>query len=62
MAKKARGNMVQDILKCTEQKARGVPGISRHITTKNKKNTPDRLERKKFNPYLGKVTVHREIK
>ena len=43
MAKK--GNRVQVILECTEQKASGVPGMSRYITTKNKKNTPDRLER-----------------
>ena len=62
MAKKAKGNRVQVILECTEQKTSGVPGISRYITTKNKKNTPDRLERKKNNPYLHKVTVHREIK
>ena len=62
MAKKAKGNRVQVILECTEQKASGVPGISRYITTKNKKNTPERLERKKYNPYLKKVTVHREIK
>ena len=32
------------------------------MTTKNKKNTPERLERKKYNPYLRKVTIHREIK
>ena len=38
MAKKAKGNRVQVILECTEQKASGVPGISRYITTKNKKN------------------------
>ncbi|MBQ5882261.1 MAG: 50S ribosomal protein L33, partial [Bacteroidales bacterium] len=31
-------------------------------TTKNKKNTTDRLERKKYNPYLRRVTVHKEIK
>ena len=31
-------------------------------TNKNKKNTPDRLERKKYNPYLRRVTVHKEIK
>ena len=60
MAKK--GNRVQVILECTEQKETGVAGMSRNITTKNKKNTPDRLERKKYNPYLKKVTVHREIK
>ncbi|MFI3302104.1 MAG: 50S ribosomal protein L33, partial [Rikenellaceae bacterium] len=23
---------------------------------------PDRMERKKYNPYLKKVTLHREIK
>ena len=40
MAKKAKGNRVQVILECTEQKDSGVPGISRYITTKNKKNTP----------------------
>ena len=62
MAKKGKGNRVQGILECTEQKEMGVPGKSRYITTKNKKNTPDRLERKKYNPYLKKVTVHREIK
>ena len=59
MAKKAKGNRVQVILECTEQKASGVPGMSRYITTKN---NPERLERKKYNPFLKKVTVHREIK
>ena len=65
MAKKTKGNRVQVILECTEcteQKASGVPGMSRYITTKNKKNTPERLERMKYNPYLKKVTLHREIK
>ena len=62
MAKKAKGNRVQVILECTEQKESGVPGMSRYITTKNKKNTPERLERKKYNPFLKRVTVHREIK
>lgn len=39
-----------------------VAGISRYITEKNRKNTPDRLELKKYNPFLRKITVHREIK
>ena len=55
MAKK--GNRVQVILECTEQKESGVAGMSRYITTKNKKNTPDRLDRKKYNPYLKRVTL-----
>ncbi len=60
MAKK--GNRVQVILECTEQKESGVPGTSRYITTKNRKNTTERLELKKYNPNMKKVTVHREIK
>ncbi|MEI3154602.1 MAG: 50S ribosomal protein L33 [Odoribacter sp.] len=62
MAKKSKGNRVQVILECTEQRESGVPGMSRYITTKNRKNTPERLELKKYNPYLKRVTLHREIK
>lgn len=61
MAKK-KGNRVQVILECTEHKASGARGISRYITTKNKKNTTERLELRKFNPVLRKVTLHKEIK
>jgi large subunit ribosomal protein L33 len=57
-----RGNRIQVILECTEHKESGMPGISRFITTKNRKNTPDRLELKKYNSILKKYTVHKEIK
>ena len=60
MAKK--GNRIQVILECTEHKESGVAGTSRYITTKNKKNTPDRMEIKKFNPILKRMTFHKEIK
>ena len=62
MAKKAKGHRVQVILECTEHKNSGMPGMSRYITTKNRKNTPGRLELKKYNPILKKVTLHKEIK
>ena len=67
MAKKAKGNRVQVILECTEMKDSGMPGTSRYITTKNRKNTTERLaterlELKKYNPILKRVTVHKEIK
>ncbi|HNW20596.1 MAG TPA: 50S ribosomal protein L33 [Bacteroidales bacterium] len=62
MARKSKDARVQVILECTEQKGTGVPGISRYVTTKNRKNTPERLELKKYNPYLKKYTIHREIK
>ena len=60
MAKK--GNRIQVILECTEHKATGLPGMSRYITTKNRKNTTERIELKKYNPLLKKYTLHKEIK
>jgi len=57
-----KGNRVQVILECTEHKTTGVAGTSRYITTKNRKNTPDRVELKKYNRVLKKYTVHKEIK
>lgn len=62
MAKKSKGNRQQIILECTEHKTSGMPGTSRYITQKNRKNTPERLELKKYNAILKKVTLHREIK
>ena len=62
MAKKTKGNRIQVILECTEHKETGMAGTSRYITTKNRKNTPDRMEIKKFNPVLKKYTLHKEIK
>ena len=61
-SKKAKGNRVQVILECTEMKESGLPGTSRSVTTKNRKNTPERMELKKYNPILKKMTLHKEIK
>ncbi len=78
MGKKSKGNRIQVILECTEYKeaiksantgeateASGKsrkPGISRYVTYKNKKNTSERLELKKFSPALNRMTLHKEIK
>ena len=62
MAKKSKGNRIQVILECTEHKESGMPRTSRYITTKNRKNTPERMELRKYNPILRRVTLHREIK
>ncbi|WP_020008017.1 50S ribosomal protein L33 [Salinicoccus albus] len=43
-------------LACTET------GDRNYITTKNKKNNPERIEMKKFSPRLNKHTMHRETK
>lgn len=61
-SKKAKGNRVQVILECTEMKNSGQSGTSRYVTTKNRKNTPDRMELMKYNPILKKMTLHKEIK
>src|SRR3954454_18656462 len=57
--------MAQEIitLECTEAKALGKP-VSRYMSTRNKKSpqTPNRLEKKKYNPFLRKHTLHREPK
>ena len=62
MAKKTKEARQQIILECTEQKSSGIAGMSRYISTKNRKNTTERLELKKYNPFLKNVTVHKEIK
>lgn len=51
------------ILECTEARAEGKPP-SRYISTRNKKspNTPTRLEKIKYNWFLKRRTLHREIK
>ena len=49
-------------LECTEQKGRGASGMSRYTTKKNRKNTANKLELSKYNPFLRKHTIHREIK
>jgi len=57
-----KGNRVQVILECTEHKDSSMPGTSRYITQKNKKNTPERIELRKYNPILKRYTIHKEIK
>ena len=57
MAKKSKGVRIQVILDCTE-----APGTSRYVTTKNRRNVPNRMELRKYNPTLRKHTVHKEIK
>jgi ribosomal protein L33, bacterial type len=50
------GARIKIVLRCTDCKQRN------YVTNKNKKNTPDRLERNKFCPFCRKHTVHAETK
>nr|YP_010383714.1 ribosomal protein L33 [Trailliaedoxa gracilis]ATL59581.1 ribosomal protein L33 [Trailliaedoxa gracilis]UEQ17669.1 ribosomal protein L33 [Trailliaedoxa gracilis] len=63
---KGKDVRVTVILECTGCVRNSVnkvsTGISRYITQKNRHNTPNRLELKKFCPYCYKHTIHGEIK
>ncbi|MGX7591593.1 50S ribosomal protein L33 [Candidatus Karelsulcia muelleri] len=61
MRNKAKRNRIQIILECLEQKQIGINGISRYFTTKNRINTPRKFHLRKFNPFLRRVTLHKEI-
>jgi large subunit ribosomal protein L33 len=62
MAKGKKEARVIIHVECTEQRGSGVPGMSRYTTTKNKRTTTGRLELRKYNPFLRRHTLHREVK
>lgn len=57
----AKGNRVIITLECTEAAKAGVPA-SRYSTTKNKRTSNEKIEMKKYNPFLRRHTLHKEIK
>merc|ERR1712118_604145 len=60
MAKK-KGVRLIITLECVEAKvAGGTP--SRYTSQKNKKTHPEKLELMKYNPFLRRHTLHRELK
>jgi len=61
VAKAKKGNRINITVECTEARKLGV-SPSRYSTSKNRRNTPARLEIKKYNPALKRHTVHKEIK
>lgn len=59
MAKKGKVKIIT--LECTEARKLGV-SPSRYTTQKNTQTHPERLEKKKYNPFLKRHTLHKEIK
>lgn len=57
MAKNGRALV---ILECTEARKEGKPP-SRYHTNKNKTTTPQKLQMKKYNKFLKRYTIHKEI-
>ncbi len=48
-------------IECTEARKEG-KSPSRYMTSRNKKLKTEKIEIKKYNPFLRRHTVHREIK
>ncbi len=59
MAKKKGKKII--ILECTVARKEGKPP-SRYTTTKNSQTHPERLQKKKYNPFLKRHTLHKEIR
>nr|YP_010716144.1 ribosomal protein L33 [Crepidomanes latealatum]WDE75879.1 ribosomal protein L33 [Crepidomanes latealatum] len=53
-------------LECTECSQKEIhkrsQGIFQYTTQKNRRNTPTRLELKKYCPYCDKTTIYKELK
>nr|YP_009684555.1 ribosomal protein L33 [Pseudopedinella elastica]QDR24641.1 ribosomal protein L33 [Pseudopedinella elastica] len=62
---KSKGTRLVITLECTEcrsNETKRSAGVSRYTTKKNRKNTPERIELKKFCRYCNQHTNHKEIK
>ena len=59
MAKKTKTKIIA--LECTEARKEGKPP-SRYTTTKNTQTHPQRMEKQKYNPFLRRHTLHKEVK
>ena len=62
---KNKGVRIVITLECTECRSNSNKrsnGVSRYTSQKNRRNTSERLEVRKFCPHCNKHTIHREIK
>ncbi|MBD2234220.1 MULTISPECIES: 50S ribosomal protein L33 [Cyanophyceae] len=61
----AKGVRLVITLECTECRTnpdKRSNGVSRYTTQKNRRNTTNRIELKKFCTHCNKHTIHKEIK
>nr|AWD77920.1 ribosomal protein L33 [Odontosoria chinensis] len=59
----ARVTISLECTSCTQEKSsEKSTGISRYTTRKNRRNTPIRLELKKYCSHCHKHTLHKELK
>jgi large subunit ribosomal protein L33 len=60
--KDIRITITLECINCIQNQHKRFPGVSRYTTQKNRRNTPNRLELKKFCAHCSIHTVHKEIK
>jgi large subunit ribosomal protein L33 len=51
-----------ECIECRKNENKRSAGISRYLTSKNRRNTPDKLELLKYCRHCNKHTNHKEIK
>jgi large subunit ribosomal protein L33 len=62
---KSKGPRIMITLECTECRQntdKRSAGVSRYLTSKNRRNTPEKMELLKHCPYCNKHTIHKEVK
>jgi large subunit ribosomal protein L33 len=62
---KNKGPRIVITLECSECRQSDIqrtPGVSRYLTSKNRRNTPQKLEISKYCRYCNKHTIHKETK
>nr|AIM52767.1 50S ribosomal protein L33 [Ochromonas sp. CCMP1393] len=62
---KSKGPRIVITLECTECRDnlhKRSEGVSRYLSSKNRRTTPDKLEMSKHCRYCNRHTIHREIK
>lgn len=62
---KSKGPRIVITLECTECRQNDqqrTAGVSRYLTNKNRRNTPDKLQISKYCRYCNKHTLHKETK
>ena len=51
-----------ECIECRSNLSKRSTGVSRYLTQKNRRNTPKRLELKKYCAFCNKSKIHKEIK
>jgi len=51
-----------ECIDCRSNNNKRSPGVSRYLTKKNRRNTPERIQLKKYCPNCNSQTLHKEIK